>query len=210
MKIIKKFISFAMIILGLFLIISCSHETTPTTSSIELLTIEASGIDNETVYQGFTYLKSSSVIITARFNDGSEQNVTNDAKFSKISTSKVGPVEQNVSYTFNGKTATTKYDVLVLDYSSQRISLDISNVKTIYNLNDKLTLKNLRVTAFYPNGAQTKISQYDVEMTDIYNVKCDTNKTFIHDGVFDVKISYQNCNSSFAIIVYDDSKTAFH
>lgn len=209
MKIIKRLIFFTTVIFSLFLIISCS-ETASTTSNIELLTIEASGINNETVYQGFSYSKSSSVIITASFSDGTEKNVTNEAKFGKISTSKVGPVEQNVNYTFNGKTVSTTYEVLVLDYSSQRINLDTVNVKTIYNLNEKLTLNNLRVTAFYPNGAQTKVSQYDVELTDIYNVKCDINKTFIHDGVFDVKISYQNCNSSFSIIVYDDTKSAFH
>lgn len=209
MKIIKKLISFTTVIFSLFFIISCS-KTASTTSSIELLNIEASGINNETVYQGFSYSKSSSVIITATFSDGTEKNVTNDAKFGKISTSKVGPVEQNVNYTFNGKTVSTTYEVLVLDYSSQRINLDTANVKTIYNLNEKLTLNNLRVTAFYPNGAQIKVSQYDVELTDIYNVKCDINKTFIHDGVYDVKISYQNCNSSFSIMVYNDEMTSFH
>lgn len=209
MKIIKKLISFTTVIFSLFFIISCS-KTASTTFSIELLNIEASGINNETVYQGFSYSKSSSVIITATFSDGTEKNVTNDAKFGKISTSKVGPVEQNVNYTFNGKTVSTTYEVLVLDYSSQRINLDTANVKTIYNLNEKLTLNNLRVTAFYPNGAQIKVSQYDVELTDIYNVKCDINKTFIHDGVYDVKISYQNCNSSFSIMVYNDEMTSFH
>ena len=86
MKIIKKLISFTTVIFSLFFIISCS-KTASTTFSIELLNIEASGINNETVYQGFSYSKSSSVIITATFSDGTEKNVTNDAKFGKISTS---------------------------------------------------------------------------------------------------------------------------
>lgn len=209
MKIIKKIITFTIIFSFLLLIVSCSDKKN-TTQVIDVLEIEASGYDNEKVYQGFSYTKSESVVVTAKFSDGSNKDVTNIAKFSKLSTTTAGPTTQQISYSYNGKTVYTSYDVLVLDYSSQRISLDISEVKTVYSIKDKLNLKNLRVTAFYPTGAQVRVSQYDVEMTDIYNIKCDTNTVFSHDGIFDVKISYQNCNSSFSIMVYNDEMTSFH
>ena len=209
MRIVKKIITCIIIFSFLLPIMACSDKKN-TNQTIDVLEIEASGYDNESVYQGFLYTKSKSVVIIAKFSDGNEKDVTDTAKFSKLSTTTVGTSTQQVSYSYNGKTVYTSYDVLVLDYSSQRINLDTVNVKTIYSINDKLNLKNLKVTAFYPTGAQVNVSQYDVELTDIYNIVYDSNNSFPHDGVFDVKISYQNCNSSFSIMVYNDEMTSFH
>lgn len=206
-KIINKIIFTCLLFFTSFNLISCNEEET--TVPDEVVKIVASGCNFESVYQGYTYGKSSNVIITAYYTVSEAKDVTNSCYYPKISTSSAGTVSQKVTYTYKDKTVSTQYDVKVIDNSMSSIELDYSSCKRIYKLNEKIDLSNLKVYGIFPYGSKTSISNYTVSITDIYNLTFLTSTALYHDGVYDVRIKYNDLYKSYSIIVYDDTKTSY-
>lgn len=196
----------------IFILTSCGKEEKPSASSshLEVLRIEISGADNETVFQNFTYKRSNSIVVTAYYSDSSSDDVTSKAVFIKVNTTNVGPQEAIVTYTYYGKTVESSYEVNVLPYGVEELKLDSTSVKKIYEVGQKLDLTGLRVTGTYSSGSESIIKNYDVWITDINNRKQSKDSPFTKAGSYDVVISYQGGNASYSVKVYEKTAVSYH
>lgn len=204
-NIVNKFM-LTLAILLVVLLSSCKKDkqTTTTEESIMVEKIEVSLSGSESVYQSFTYNHSDNVIVYAYYSDNTTKNVTQECVFNKISTSTVGVVYQKVEYTFNGKTVSSGYEVLVLEYGVSKIEIDYSSCKMIYKVGEKIDFTNLTVKAYYPSGSYKTVSNPTMIITNNKNIEVNNNSAFQQPGKYDVKVSYEGQYKSYPIIVYQE------
>lgn len=99
--------------------------------------------------------------------------------------------DKTVTVTYLGKTAT--YTINVAPRTLQEISVDVTNVKTVFTQGDEFTYEGLVVTAHYNGEPRTEtVTDYDVNEDEI-DMSVAGQKTVI--------ISYQGKTASYEIIV---------
>ena len=201
-----------IIFIIMLLFVSCGDDTTSkvSISHVEVEKIEISGADNEFVFQKFGYNRSSSIVVTAYYTDSSNKDVTSESSFSRISTVDVGIKEVIVTYTYYGKTVSNSYEVNVLEYGVESLTVDTSNTKLIYQVGEKLDLKGLKVYGTYSNGTKRLISSYDTNISDVGNNKIKVDTAFRKAGSYDVEITYQDGKVSYPIYVYKKEDVSYH
>ena len=201
-----------IIIMILLLFTSCSDDSknTISTSHVEVDKIEISGADNETVYQKFSYKRSSSIIVTAFYTDSTQKDVTREAIFNSISTVEPGIKEVVVTYVYSGKKVSSTYEVNVLPYGVDELILDTSNVKLVYQVGEKVNLAGLKVRGTYSNGTTLSISNYDVMISDVNNNKQRKDIALNRAGKYDVEITYQDGKATYPIYAYNKSEASYH
>lgn len=106
-------------------------------------------------------LDLTGTVVRAYYDDGSSEVVTSDCVFSPADGTvldTVGDQTVSVSYTDNGKTATTSFDISVIALALTGISVTTDPNNTKYVPGGILNLSGIVVTATYNNGTTENIT----------------------------------------------------
>lgn len=135
------------------------------TTTKELLSISLGGTYSTSFDVGDPF-SSEGLVVTAHYNDGTEQQVTPDS-VTGADTSVAGEQEITVSYTENDVTKTETYNINVIETITLD-SIELSGTyKTKFFVGDTFDRKGLTVTAHYSNGdskvvTPTSVTGYDM------------------------------------------------
>lgn len=108
-------------------------EGTPALSSITISGYTTSFTKNDPFVFGGT--------VTAHYTNGSTQDVTSSAVFSGYNMSTIGSQRVTVSYTENGITKTTTYEIYVYNTSTTTVNVPITTIATFAATNNNYYIK---------------------------------------------------------------------
>lgn len=106
-------------------------------------------------------LDLTGIVVKTYYEDGSARDVESDCVFSPADGSvldTVGDQTVSVSFTDNGKTVTTSFDISVVVLELTEINITAMPIKTEYLLNESLDLAGIIVMATYNNGTTSVVT----------------------------------------------------
>ena len=142
--------------LGQIVTTSFAISVTPAVGYISVITRPA-----KTSYVLGDNLDLSGIVVKAHYEGGTAMDVTSDCVFSPADGSvldTLGDQTVSVSFTDNGKTVTTSFDVSVIVLELTEISVTTMPIKTKYIQNESLDFNGIVVTAFYNNGTKANVA----------------------------------------------------
>ncbi len=208
----KKICILFGLLLSLFLV-GCSQDTTVPTPNPdhkaqikEIQAVDESGtlIQEVSEYQAITSYKEyshSNIHVKAIYDDDSTKDVTAFATFSKVDLSKTGKVDVKITY----MGCETSYILNIIENKIRSITLNTSLAKVVYKVGERFSSTGLLVRAKYSDDTISVIQDYEIEVSDRFNVKQDISHVFTKTGHYDVIISSQGVKSYYEIIVYSNA-----
>lgn len=114
---------------------------------------------NKIDYVQGEHFDPTGIKVTALFDDGTVETVTNSVTYSDFDDAATGAKKMTVSYNYKGKVVTAEYDY----YLAPRVeSIKITSLPTklVYGLDDAFSDAGLKVMATYADGTSKAISNY--------------------------------------------------
>ena len=136
----------------------------------QLVSIEITRMPNKTEYYEGEAIDSEGMEVTAVYNNGDRQVVTNY----EIEPNGVLSVEDNeitISYTEEGITKTATIEITVV--AKQLVSIEITKMpnKTEYYEGEAIDSEGMEVTAVYNNGDRQVVTNYEIEPNGVLSVE---------------------------------------
>lgn len=153
------------------------------TTAKELLSISLGGTYPTSFYVGNPF-SSEGLVVTAHYNDGTEQQVTPDS-VTGANMSVAGEQEITVSYSENDVTKTGTYTINVIE-TIKLDSIELSGTyKTEFFVGDPFDRSDLVVTAHYSNGDSKVVTPTSVTGYDMRTVSSSQTVTvsYVENGV---------------------------
>jgi len=167
------------------MVITVLADPVPTLSSISIATYPT----KTSYYTGETF-SSTGLTIYANFSNGSQTTVSSGFTTSSPDMSTAGTKSVTVSYTVDGITKTTSFNITVTALTVTSISLS-GNYPTVFTEGDAFSASGLVVTASYNNGSSAVISSgYSITSPNMSQV-----------GTQTVTVSYSGKTASYTITI---------
>ena len=140
--------------------------TTPVSNALSRISLNSDNM-KKSYYIG-EKLDLTGLVVKARYEDGTEKEVTNYTYDENTFDSSVkGVCFVKIIYTENGVTKTRNVQVDVISLLDDRvylIGLTCSGAKTEYKYQEQLDISNLKVVAYYSDDSTKEISSNDYEI----------------------------------------------
>ena len=121
--------------------------------SADVTSIEVTTAPTKTEYMAGETFDPTGMVVTATFDDGSSQVVTDYTLNPDTTTPLTADVESiEISYTYDEKTVTTTQPITVTERTVQSIEITTNPTKTSYVVGQKFDPTGMVVTAVYDNG----------------------------------------------------------
>lgn len=142
-------------------------------------------------------LNTNGLTVTAHYDDGSTANVTGSCSFSGYNST---PGVKTITVSYNGKQ--TAFTVRVNSKSPVSLSVTKLPTKTIYNLNEAVSLSGIEAEVAYNNNTKEKVNTFDPQWDDTITNSSGTKSITVY-------YSYNNItvNASFNITVKEAETT---
>lgn len=175
-----------------------THTSTPDVTIInnDITDIKVEGL-SLTVNQNEEY-SFDGVIVYAIYKSG-RIDVTSEIKFPTVDTTASGKTKITIAY----KGITKEYEITVLEKTTNNviyITLDTTNVKTKYKINEEVSLDGLIVYAIYTGNKKQAVTDYTYDVRNESEAKVEALTTV---GKYQVYITYKGITQKYEIQVSD-------
>ncbi|MBQ2974561.1 MAG: bacterial Ig-like domain-containing protein [Clostridia bacterium] len=134
--------------------------------AVELLGIAYVTLPDKTSYKVGESFNKSGLVVSAQYSDGSSKVVT-DYTISGFDSSTAGTKTVTVSYTEDGITKTSKFNVnVVAEKKLIAISVASMPTKTVYQVGEDFDASGLIVNTFHDDGTSAFVTDYTVSGFD--------------------------------------------
>ena len=177
--------------------VTVKDASTPAQPSMVRISVDATNVKKE--YESGNELDLTGLVVKGIYSDGSEKELgASDYRVSGYDSAKVG--EQTITVTVlgdNGAVFTGTFTVTVKSLPAPatfRISLDVTNVKKVYEVGEELDTTGLIVNITYSTGETGTVDLKDCEISGF-----DSSKP----GKVWVKVSYLGVDESYEVQIGD-------
>ena len=171
-------------------------QVVPPEPAVTLSSIAITSQPRKTEFVVGDILDTTGLVVTATYSDGTTKDVTSSVSFSRYNMQTAGTQTVTISYTEDGVTKTTSYQITINNpqpvVTVSSIAITTQPTKISYVTGEDLDTTGMVVTATYSDGTIRVVTDYTVSGYD---------KTVV--GTQTITVTYQGKTATFTVAVAD-------